>query len=260
MSKRKTKTLVENALTPESPGLMEATEPGTDNGIMTASLFSTKQPSISVQSQTSETRYGVIYNAKYVNVRTQPSQTAEVLRVANEGERLIILYSDNGFYKVQFIDGSSGFVSMDFVKEIHGGETPEDFFNKTESILTSVKKLLGIEETCEEFDIDIELNINAAIFTLRQLGIGPNTSFMVTSKSTTYADYLGEDSNLIPQVKMYLYYKTKLGFDPPSSATVMECMKQMIAEAEWRLLQDADEKDFFDDGGEIQNDDHSETG
>lgn len=103
-----------------------------------------------------------------------------------------------------------------------------------ESILVSTKKLLGAEEL-NEFDEDIIMNINSAIFILTQLGVGPETGFTVTSAEDTYEDYLGKDSPAIPQVKMYIYYKTKLGFDPPASSAVMECIKEMIKESEYRL-------------------------
>lgn len=215
--------------TDESPSQVETTVPLTVNGI-----------SERTSSIKSETRYGVIYNARFVNVRDEPSQTGNVIRVANEGERLMILYEENGFYKVQFTDGTSGFVATEFVDEVHGGN-PDDFFSKSESILTSVKKLLGIDETCEEFDLDITLAINSAMFTLMQLGVGPEDGFRITNKNTTYSDYLGENSILIPEVKMYLYYKTKLSWDPPSSSVLSETLKQRASESEWRLLIQAEE-------------------
>lgn len=114
-----------------------------------------------------------------------------------------------------------------------------------ESILNSVKKLLGIPHDLHEFDPDIVMNINAAIFTLRQIGVGPEEMFIVTNEKETYEDYLGSDSKEIPQVKMYLYYKTRLSFDPPSSGTVIECMKEFIREAESRLNYQVDPKDVF---------------
>lgn len=193
-----------------------------------------------------ETRYGVITNARYVNVRKEPNPTSEVLKVAEEGERVIILYEDRGYYKVEFVNKIVGFISSEFVKEIHGGINTDKWFSKSESILTSVKKLLGIEEECEEFDLDIAMNINSAMATLRQLGIGPQEGFFISNKNATYEDYLGDNQRLIPQVKMYLFYKTKLGFDPPASSTVMECIKQMIAEVEWRLNVQVDPGDAFD--------------
>lgn len=123
----------------------------------------------------------------------------------------------------------------------------------SESILTSVKKLLGIQEECEEFDQDILVNINAAIFTLRQIGVGPVEGFTIIDKTQTFQDYLGGGNLEIPQVRMYLYLKTKLGFDPPSSSFVLESIKQMISEAEYRLNIQVDPKETFllKEGGEI---------
>lgn len=111
-----------------------------------------------------------------------------------------------------------------------------------ESILTSVKKLLGVTEECEEFDPDILMNINAAIFTLRQLGVGPKEGFTVTNKEQTFQEYIGDDVLNIPQVKMYLYYKVRLGWDTPTSSFVLENIKQEIAEAEWRMREQVELK------------------
>lgn len=114
-----------------------------------------------------------------------------------------------------------------------------------ESILNSVKKLLGIPIDLHEFDPDIIMNINAAIYTLRQIGVGPEEGFIVASEEETYEDFLGEGNKEIPQVKMYLFYKTKLSFDPPTSGTVIECMKEFIKEAECRLSYQVDPCDVF---------------
>lgn len=114
-----------------------------------------------------------------------------------------------------------------------------------ESILNSVKKLLGIPIDIHEFDSDIIVNINAAIFTLRQIGVGPENMFEVVDEKQTYDDFLGENNKEIPQVKMYLFYKTKLSFDPPTSGTVIECMKEFIRESECRLSYQVDPCDVF---------------
>lgn len=104
-----------------------------------------------------------------------------------------------------------------------------------DSILTSIKKLLGIEEEVEEFDVDIMMNINAALATLRQLGVGPLGGAMVNSKYVTYGDIFGDYSKELGLVGMYLFYKTRLGFDPPASSVITDCIKEMIRETEWRL-------------------------
>lgn len=120
-------------------------------------------------------------------------------------------------------------------------EKPEDNNEKDgESVLGAIKKLLGIPYEENAFDVDIMLNINAALFTLKQLGVDSKES-VVTNADTTFSDLFSDyPPTSIEQIKMYLFYKTKLGFDPPSSSTVMECIKEMIREAEWRLNVSAD--------------------
>lgn len=128
----------------------------------------------------------------------------------------------------------------------------EERVSVEDSILNSVKKLLGIESDYTEFDIDIMMNINAAISTLRQLGVGPNEGFVVTSENDTYDDFLGPDCKETSQVKIYLFYKTRIGFDPPQSSIVMSAMEKMIQEAEWRLNVQVDSrKTFSGNRGEI---------
>lgn len=110
-----------------------------------------------------------------------------------------------------------------------------------DSILTSVKKLLGLSEDNTSFDEDILMHINSAIFTLRQIGINAiDDEFMVESKSETFEDYLGDKTNLFQSVRLYLYYKTRLGFDPPTSATVMASIEDSIKEIECRLTYQID--------------------
>lgn len=103
-----------------------------------------------------------------------------------------------------------------------------------ESILTSIKKLLGITEDYEHFDADIIMHINSVFMILNQLGVGPKEGFSISDETATWNDYLPDGSNL-EAVKSYIHLKVKLLFDPPLSSTVMECMKQMINEMEWRL-------------------------
>lgn len=107
----------------------------------------------------------------------------------------------------------------------------------SDSILSSVKKLIGISEEDVSFDLDVMLNINAASSTLYQLGV-LEKPFTVTSKDDTYGDLLpGGPEDVINQIKMYFVYKTRLGFDSSTlSGTVIEVIKDMIKEAEYRLM------------------------
>lgn len=108
--------------------------------------------------------------------------------------------------------------------------------NISDSILSSVKKLIGISEEDESFDLDIMLNINAAAAVLFQLGV-LKKPFTVTSKEDIYEDMIpGGTEDVVNQIKMYFVYKTRLGFDSSTmSATVIEVVKELIRETEWRL-------------------------
>lgn len=104
-----------------------------------------------------------------------------------------------------------------------------------ESILTSVKKLLGIAENYTQFDVDIILHINATFMTLNQLGIGPEEGFSISSSAETWDSYLGEISNL-EAVKSYMALKVRLLFDPPSGSAHLDALKRQTDEYESRLL------------------------
>lgn len=104
----------------------------------------------------------------------------------------------------------------------------------TESILTSIKKLLGITEECTDFDNDIIMHINSVFMILSQLGVGPSTGFRIEDDSATWSEYITDDDNL-DAVKSYIHLKVKLLFDPPLSSAVTQAMNQAISELEWRL-------------------------
>ena len=103
-----------------------------------------------------------------------------------------------------------------------------------DSILTSIKKLLGIAEDYTAFDTDIIIHINTVLMTLHQLGIGPKEGYRIEDKTAKWQDFITEEDNL-DAVKTYVYLKVKLVFDPPLSSAVMEAIKETIKEYEWRL-------------------------
>lgn len=111
-----------------------------------------------------------------------------------------------------------------------------------ESILTSIKKLLGIPEEVDNFDADIIMHINSVFSILTQLGVGPSEGFMITDKTKTWGDFITDKKN-IESVKSYVYMKVRLMFDPPISSAVMDCMNRMISELEWRLNVASDTKE-----------------
>lgn len=103
-----------------------------------------------------------------------------------------------------------------------------------DSILTSIKKLLGIAEEYEHFDADVIIHINSVFTILTQLGVGPSEGFSIKDKSATWDEFIDEGPRY-ESIKSYMYMKVKLLFDPPLSSTVIEAMKRSIDEFEWRL-------------------------
>lgn len=113
-----------------------------------------------------------------------------------------------------------------------------------DSILTSVKKSMGISEDYEYFDADIIMHINSIFSILTQLGIGPTEGFAICDKNSVWSDFLG-DNKKMESVKSYIYLKVKMLFDPPTSSSVMEASNRLISEFEWRLnasAEDGEEK------------------
>lgn len=105
-----------------------------------------------------------------------------------------------------------------------------------ESILTSIKKLLGIDEEYTHFDADIIMHINSVLMILTQLGVGPAGGFVIEDDTSTWVDFIPEaNAAQLHAVKSYIYMKVKLMFDPPLSSAVIESMNRQIAELEWRL-------------------------
>lgn len=103
-----------------------------------------------------------------------------------------------------------------------------------DSILTSVKKQLGITEEYEHFDADIIMHINSVLMILTQMGVGPKNGFFIEDNTAIWDDFLQDDTQL-EGVKSYVGLKVRLLFDPPASSSIMEAMNRMISELEWRL-------------------------
>lgn len=103
-----------------------------------------------------------------------------------------------------------------------------------ESILTSIKKMLGITEEYTHFDPDIIIHINSVFMTLNQLGVGPENGFYIEDETTTWFEYVN-DLKKLQAVKSYMGLKVRLLFDPPANSTIMQAMKDSINEFEFRL-------------------------
>lgn len=112
------------------------------------------------------------------------------------------------------------------------------------SILNDVKKALGINthDGCTEFDTELIMQINAAFFTLNQLGVGPEQVFSIKDEESKWEDFVYGRTDL-DSVRLYIVYKVRLGFDPPSNSYLVNAIKESIGELEWRLNVHCDESD-----------------
>ena len=103
-----------------------------------------------------------------------------------------------------------------------------------ESILVTIKDMLGPDSADDVFDNEILVNINMALSVLTQLGVGPSEGFVVTDADATWSEFLG-DAKDIEMAKSFVYMKVKMVFDPPSSSFVLTAMEKACDELAWRL-------------------------
>ena len=120
-----------------------------------------------------------------------------------------------------------------------------------DSILDSIKKLLGIQPEYNSFDEDIIVAINTSFATLNQLGVGPEGGYMIEDNTQTWNDYITTTN--LNMVKTYIYLKSRLLFDPPTGG-VLDAIKNQLAELEFRLYVEVDPKvndETFEEGDEF---------
>ena len=104
-----------------------------------------------------------------------------------------------------------------------------------DSILVSIKKMLGIEQEYTHFDSDIIIYTNTALMSLNQIGVGPDTGFVISGETETWSDLFGDRIDL-EGVKSCVYLKVRLVFDPPSNSFVLDAIERQIKELEFRIM------------------------
>lgn len=120
-----------------------------------------------------------------------------------------------------------------------------------ESILKSIKKLLGISDEETHFDSDLIMHINSVLTILNQLGVGPSDGLSIVDDTSVWDDFINDDVDF-NAVKTYIYLKVKLVFDPPLNSSVLSAMERQISELEWRLNVNASNKSTEEGNNEGQ--------
>lgn len=105
---------------------------------------------------------------------------------------------------------------------------------QSDSILNSIKKLIGPEADYGPFDRDLIMHINSAFMVLAQIGLGPSRPFHITGAEETWEDFMGDVNNYLSVVD-YVYLRCRLIFDPPTSSFVLSSLDEQRKELEWRL-------------------------
>lgn len=108
-----------------------------------------------------------------------------------------------------------------------------------DSILDSTKKILGLGEGYDAFDLDVLIAINTALGTLSQVGVGPDTGFEIQDNSETWETLLGGDPRL-NTVRSYVFLRCRLLFDPPQTSFGINAMEKQLEEMIWRIRVVAD--------------------
>lgn len=104
----------------------------------------------------------------------------------------------------------------------------------SDSILLSIKSMLGIDANMNAFDFEIIQHINAAFTTVHQLGVGPDDAFTVVNENTDWSEF-ASDPKLVNLAKSYVYKKVRLAFDPPTNSFLNTSIENQIKEDEFRL-------------------------
>lgn len=107
------------------------------------------------------------------------------------------------------------------------------------SILKTIRKMIGGEQNGTAFDTDLLVCINTAFQYLHQIGVGPTDVFHIEGEEETWSDFI--DETKYEAAKTYVFIRTKLLFDPPTNSSLLSAYKEEMREAEWRLMVDAEE-------------------
>lgn len=116
-----------------------------------------------------------------------------------------------------------------------------------DSILLSIKKLLGLDRNYNAFDTDVVISINSILNVLYQLGVSKEP-YYINGDMETWTDYLGDRKDL-EMIKSFVYLRVRLLFDPPTTGVLHEAMERQASELEWRLNIEAE------GGMDLDNDD-----
>lgn len=108
-----------------------------------------------------------------------------------------------------------------------------------DSILNSIKELLGIPAEQLNFDTEVIIHINSAFSDLYDVGVGPSEAFVIQDENDMWDDFLQGSVNY-ENAKQYVYISVKIVFDPPASAAALAALERRLDKLEWKLKEKAE--------------------
>lgn len=102
-----------------------------------------------------------------------------------------------------------------------------------ESILSSIKNVIGITDEYNVFDAQIIMHINTAFSTLFQIGVGPDHPFLISGIEERWSDFMTDGD--LEAVKTCVALMVRMYFDPPNNSFLASTINEQIKELQWRL-------------------------
>lgn len=104
----------------------------------------------------------------------------------------------------------------------------------TDSILKTVKNYVNVNNEDDVFDDELILDINSTFLTLNQIGAGPEKPFTISDDTSVWSDFMTNIDD-VSAIKSYVCMRVRRMFDPPTSGSLDNALKELIAEYEWRI-------------------------
>ncbi len=103
------------------------------------------------------------------------------------------------------------------------------------SILSDIKRSLGVEPDVDEYDVDILMHLNSTLAVLYQVS-GTNSGSVpyVTDDSVEW-DALIDPTGQTAMIRSYIHISVRLLFDAPNTSFAINALKEQKTEYEWRL-------------------------
>ena len=116
-----------------------------------------------------------------------------------------------------------------------------------DSILDSIKKIVGITPDCVDFDDEIIPAINTSFYRLWTLGIGRDKKkpFKIEDNSSVWSDFI--DDTIMETVKSFVGLEVRLLFDPPTNSFLVTAIKDQIDKYEFLMTVGEDEYRLADE-------------